>query len=320
MAAFSPVLTPETHRPHRLHGADRIWGETNCYVDLWIEMLHARKLVPEAALGFTAALDFEGDQFTFFKFPSVDIERLYGLKVLELALYDSLEAHVIEQLRQGRVVLVEVDGYHLPDTQGLSYRVEHTKTTIGIASFDAVRRRMAYFHNAGFFAVAGPECNALLAGDTTGEARLFPYAEFVKDSGKALPAPALREAARELTRGHIAARPNDNPVRRFQQRVCSEGEALVARAPAFFHKYTFNTLRQLGASFELLAAHLAWLEVGNAAAIADCLALAEGAKTLQFQLARAFSRRRAQGLDVPLGPLADAYDRLFGELDTAFHA
>ena len=27
--------------PHRLHGPDRMWPETNCYVDLWIELLHA---------------------------------------------------------------------------------------------------------------------------------------------------------------------------------------------------------------------------------------------------------------------------------------
>ena len=37
------------------------------------------------ALGFTAAQDFEGDQFTFTKFPLEDLETLFGLKATELA-------------------------------------------------------------------------------------------------------------------------------------------------------------------------------------------------------------------------------------------
>ena len=32
---------PGTYRRHAIHGEDRIWAETNCYVDLWIELLHA---------------------------------------------------------------------------------------------------------------------------------------------------------------------------------------------------------------------------------------------------------------------------------------
>ena len=63
---------------HPLHDADREWPETNCYVDLWIELLHARGLEPEAMLGFTLRQDFEGDQFTFFKPPLADLEALYG--------------------------------------------------------------------------------------------------------------------------------------------------------------------------------------------------------------------------------------------------
>ena len=36
--------------PHALHQGERVWQETNCYVDLWIELLHGFGLDPRAAL------------------------------------------------------------------------------------------------------------------------------------------------------------------------------------------------------------------------------------------------------------------------------
>ena len=38
---------------HPLHQGERVWLETNCYVDLWIELLHDFGFDPRAALGFT---------------------------------------------------------------------------------------------------------------------------------------------------------------------------------------------------------------------------------------------------------------------------
>ena len=84
-----------------LHQGERVWQETNCYVDLWIELLHGFGLDPRAALGFTVTQDFEGDQFTFFKFPLEDLDRLYGTQVQELAIYDSLETRVLAQTLRG---------------------------------------------------------------------------------------------------------------------------------------------------------------------------------------------------------------------------
>ena len=48
------------------------------------------------ALAFTVAQDYEGDQFTFFKFPPADLARLYGVEILELAIFDQLEDHVAD--------------------------------------------------------------------------------------------------------------------------------------------------------------------------------------------------------------------------------
>ena len=47
---------------HPLHAPERIWPETNCYADLWIELLHAQGMDPHAMLPFVFALDFEGDE------------------------------------------------------------------------------------------------------------------------------------------------------------------------------------------------------------------------------------------------------------------
>ncbi len=78
MPMVFPGLDPETYSVHALHSQERMWPETNCYVDLWIEVLNALGLAPEAMLGFTLTQDFEGDQFTFFKVPLEDLEALYG--------------------------------------------------------------------------------------------------------------------------------------------------------------------------------------------------------------------------------------------------
>jgi hypothetical protein len=50
---------------HTLHAENRVWVEKNCYVDIWIEVIHAIGCEPMAIAPFVVALDFEGDQWTF---------------------------------------------------------------------------------------------------------------------------------------------------------------------------------------------------------------------------------------------------------------
>ena len=76
-------LDPQTYQRHSIHSDERIWAETNCYVDVWIELLHALRYEPLAAMPFTFAIDFEGDQWTFFKFPLMDLTELFGIDVQE---------------------------------------------------------------------------------------------------------------------------------------------------------------------------------------------------------------------------------------------
>ncbi|MCJ2009429.1 DUF1839 family protein [Methylobacterium sp. J-092] len=313
--ARAPDAAPEP-APHPLHAPARAWPETNCYVDLWIELLHARGLEPEGMLGFTLRQDFEGDQFTFFKPAMADIEALYGLRLEELAVYDGLERHASVQVARGCPVLVEVDAIHLPDTAGTTYGREHAKTTIAILGLDPRRRTLDYLHNAGRFQLAADDYDGIF-----GPALLAPYAEFVKVVAPPLPPRALRAAARTLLCGHRTRAPRTNPVRAFQAALEQTGEALVLQPLSVFHRYAFNTTRQLGANFELLGSHLAWLD---AAGLADLATAAEAAtrlaqetKAFQFQLARAFGRRNAAPLAAALERPAASYDAVFSALDRA---
>jgi Domain of unknown function (DUF1839) len=288
-------LDAASYQSHALHRGERAWLETNCYVDLWIEVLHAHGLDPHAGLGFTVAADFEGDQWLFFKQPTHDLALLYGVDVQELNIWRSLAEHVTMQLSRGRLVLVEVDAFHLPDTAGVSYRSVHTKTTIGIESFDAQQRTLCYFHNAGYFALAGEDFDALFGPPSRADA-LVPYTEFARiERERALSGEALVEAARSLLRKHIARMPAHDPIAAFRERFEVDLAWLSEQPQATFHVYAFSTLRQLGACYELAGSHLRWLgERGHGSdtpaltAAADAFdALGSEAKTLQFKAARA---------------------------------
>ena len=305
-----PGLSPERHVAHPLHMQERDWPETNCYVDVWIEILQAIGAEPLSALGFTAAQDFEGDHFTFAKFPLEDLREQFGLEVGELALYDTLETHIVEQSRRGRMVLVEVDGYHLPDTLGVSYRLDHTKTSIAVNRIDPAARELDYFHNRGVHGLAGEDYEALMR--LGGGGSLFPYAEFIKLDRRRDAAP---EVARDILRRHVARRPTSNPVAAWRERVREQLEAVAGRDNACLHRYAFNTARQLGMNFELLGCHLDWMERaglgGSPLASEACRALSAGAKATQFQLARAAARRRFDLIEKSLDPLVSSYERIF---------
>lgn len=325
MKGAIPGLSPLGYRPHRLHDAERRWPQTNCYVDLLIEVMHATGHDPVAALGFAIAQDFEGDQFTFFKFPTGDLQRLAGLDIQELAIFDRLEDHFLVQIERGRLPLVELDAFFLPDTAGITYRSGHSKTTVGINALDPVARRMHYFHNDGFFALEGEDYEGLFGqwkDAAPGGLPLFPYAEFVKFG-----APDRKDAtatALDLMRTHLARRPTRNPLAAYAEAFEHHARALAGRPPEYFHTYAFNTLRQVGANFELLASHLDWLgpraRIDLDAPARAAERIADGAKAIQFKLARAMARQRFDGLAEGIAPLAEAYDTVTAALEIRLSA
>ena len=148
-AKLVPALDPATYQRSTLHGEDRSWPETNCYMDLWIETLHGLGHDPVAGLGVCAEIDLEGDQWTFFKYPIADLEELYGLDMMELNVWRSLVDQCAEQCAMNRAVVVELDSFFLPDTAGVAYQREHVKSSVTVESIDTEARSMCYFHNAG---------------------------------------------------------------------------------------------------------------------------------------------------------------------------
>jgi len=304
-------LTAASYVPHALHRGDRAWPETNCYADLWIEVLHAAGLEPLASLAFTLAVDFEGDQWTFFKPSHAELERLYGLDVQELNLWRPLEAHALEQLGRGNLVLAEMDAFHLPDTAGTDYRRQHTKTTVAIHHLDPEGRRLGYFHNAGAFELAGEDYDALFR-HTPAAGTLPTYVEFVKLARKARhPDARLHAEALALLAHHVARAPVTNPFEAFGVRFLADVELLKSGALPDYHLYAFATLRQVGAAFELAAYFLRWLEAGGASGLTASAerfhVISQTSKSMVLKLARAVTTRRAVDFAPMLSELALAW-------------
>lgn len=306
-------LDPAAYEPHALHGPGRTYRETNCYADILIELLHARGLEPLAAMGFTVRTDFEGDQWTFFKPPPQDLERLFAVDIHEMQPYRALPDQIEEQLAAGRTMIVELDAWYLPDTRGTSYRAEHVKTSAAMEAIDRRGERLRYFHNAGLYELDGEDYRgAFRLGGTTADDVLAPYTELVRfDAGEALTGAQLREAAAGLLREHLARRPAANPFLRFGDQLAEDLPALVEGDAATYHAYAFATARMVGSAFEICAAHADWL-LGSEGepAVAAMQEIVDGSKLLSFKLAR----RRAFDPRPTVEALAGAWERAMERL------
>ena len=313
-------LDPATYVRHMLHGDARAWIEKNCYVDVWIEALHAQRLEPMAMLPFTMAVDWEGDQWTFFKPPHGDLQALYGVDVQELNVWRSLVHHAVHHLQEGKLVFTEADAFFLPDTQGTDYRAQHTKTTIVIETIDVEARRLGYFHNAGYYALEGADFVGLFRLDKAPDPTFMPfYAEFARiDRVQRLEPRALAARSVGLLRTHLARRPAENPVARFKPRFVSDVEWLKNEGLPLYHGYAFASLRQCGASFELGALYLRWLEehgetgLGRAAEELD--RISSSAKALILKTARAVNTKKPVDFAPILDGMAASWDAAMGVL------
>jgi hypothetical protein len=314
-AATLAALTPDRYTPHALHANDRDWPETNCYVDVWIELLASLGLEVPACFGFPIASDFEGDQWTFFKPPHGDLEQLYGIRVEELTLWRPLVEQMQLQVEMGRVPLVEVDAYWLPDACGTDYRRQHAKTTIGITAVDPARGRLHDFHNRGLHALDGEDFTALFRlGADPADDHLPPYCEVAKlDACERLDDTLLRARATELLRRHAARRPPANPVRTYARRFEEHVALVLGGDLARFHAYGFASVRQLGAAFELLRAHLVWLDAGRDGGLARAAVrfadLSRVAKALLLKLARVASTGKPRDFSASFAEMAEAWER-----------
>ncbi len=307
-------LDPAAYQRHAIHLEGRAWAETNCYSDVIIELLHGFGHEPVAALAFTLAIDFEGDQWTFFKFPHADLLDLYGFEIQELAVWRPLADHIAEMIAARRPVLVELDSYFLPDTVGSAYRLKHTKSTVAVNAIDNAGRRLGYFHNQGYCSLEAQDFVDILQLDGLVHERMLPpYFEYVKIHPQlAAPTRAARlERSLAALRRQLALAPRDNPFLRFQARFAADLEWLIGADIEMFHAYSFATLRQFGACYELSETYLRWLGSEGVKGLEDVAdhfqRISHAAKTYQFNLARSVARRRALDLN-PLADMAQSWE------------
>ena len=95
-------LDPAAYVTHPIHGDERTYSETNCYVDCLVEMVHAAGLEPDAMMAGAVAADFELDQWTFFKPSPDDLFRLYGIDLHEVQPYRGFPTLIATRLAAGR--------------------------------------------------------------------------------------------------------------------------------------------------------------------------------------------------------------------------
>ena len=284
-------LDPATYTASSLHHPDRTFRETNCYVDVWIELLHALGIDPASAMAFVCTVDFEGDQWTFFKPPPEDLERLYGIDVHEMQLYRPTVDHVVEQLAAGRTIIIEADSFYMPDRAATSYRSAHVKSSIAVEAIDPAEERLRYFHGPGYYELSGEDYRGVFRlGRPFSDDVLPPYCEVVRfDKGPRLAGQDLRRAAREALARQLERRPKRNPWLAFGERLSRDLPNLLAGDEASYHAYAFATIRQCGSAFETAQSFVEWLTESdptpNSAGEAFARQVA-GAKMLLLKLAR----------------------------------
>ena len=280
---------PATYRPHLIHTGERNYIETNCFTDIISELMHARGDEPLATFGSFVRMEFENDQWTFFKPLAIDMELLFGIDVHEIQPYRPIARQVAEQLAQDRTMTIELDAWYLPDTAATSYRNAHVKTGVIAEAIDLVDERFRYFHNASLYELAGEDFRGAFRTETgwAGDV-LPPYTELIRfDAGPRLQGEELRAAAVELLRGHLDHVPATNPFDRFHARLAADLPDLLAGDEARYHAFTFATFRMAGAGFELLGSHVDWAFGDAGARASQAMArIVEGCKALGFKLAR----------------------------------
>ncbi|MGH2850636.1 MAG: DUF1839 family protein [Solirubrobacteraceae bacterium] len=307
-------LDTATYQPHAVHGAGRTYLETNCYMDIMIELLHAHGDEPLAALGCLVRTDFEGDQWTFFKPSPEDLESLFGIDIHEMQPYRPLPIQAAEQIDNGCTIVVELDSWFLPDTASTAYRRDHVKSSVIPESIDLDRGWMRYFHNAGLYELDGEDYLGLFHLDRMPAPEVLPpYTELVRfDSGPRLSGAELRDGARASLRRHLAHRPQSDPFERFAARLLDDLPSLLEGDLEAYHAYAFATVRMVGAAFELAAAQAEWLLEERAEPVTESMrTIVDGCKVLGFRLAR----RREFDPQPVITSLSEAWGRAMTSLE-----
>jgi len=155
------------------------------------------------------------------------------------------------------------------------------------------------------------------------ERMLPPYIEFVKKLPhfQPLSASQLVDASLVLLKKHLQRIPEKNPFFSFKEKFNRDLDWLLEADIDVFHAYSFATLRQYGACFELAETYLSWLTQRGVdqldVATAAFQQISQTTKAFQFQLARSMARKKPLDLS-PLDAMAAAWDKATGVLTQRF--
>ena len=313
-------MVVEGYASHSFHAADRAWPETNCYVDVWIELLHSLGLEVAPLFPFTLASDFEGDQWTFYKPSHRDLFDLYGIEVEEMTVWKELTSHCHEQVLRERIPMVEMDSFYLPDTRGRGYRDWHAKTTIGITQIDPTRETLVYFHNRGLFELEGADFRGLFRIDPApSPSDLPPYGEIVKlDRLRRPDRSDLSKLTVDLVRMYVGRRPTTNPIHRFAEVVDEHLSQLLDGRSDSYDDYAFATIRQCGSCFGFSADSLNWLAQEDerwSGAAEPFARISSTASMLVMKMARIVHSGRLRSLQDSFAEMAEAWDEGMEDLE-----
>ncbi len=306
---------------HWVHGEESDWSNTNCYLDVWMNVLDSLGLDPIPAFASAISAEFVGDQWEFLKVRSEDLETLYGIRFGEYDTWRPLHEHLAGQLASGNLAIVEVDAFYLPDTVGVSYREEHTKTSIAPVLLDQDAHRLVYFHNGGLHELFKEDYDNTVGAASEQGFVPRPYVDLIRLDGlQRFDAGRFPAAAQQVLKAHLRRIGNSSqqhPMVQLTDYVLSQREVLAESGMAHFHQFSFATTRQAGLSAMFASEVAQWfadaetrpevaLPLGQAAqAFAEA---SSTAKRLQFQLARVAAGRRPD-LQPTTEALNEAWDR-----------
>jgi hypothetical protein len=148
------------------------------------------------------------------------------------------------------------------------------------------------------------------------------FAEFINVERLVRRQPSeLAELSIGLLKRYLARRPRTNPIARFGESLADWLPRLREQGMDQYHLWAFGSVRQIGASLELLAGNLQWLNqlgVLNCGPSVDSLqSISSGCKTLILKGARAVATGRSSGLAEACKDMAAAWDAAVGQLDSA---
>lgn len=299
MKSMYPGLSMEGFVQHPLHRQDSLWSNTNCYMDVWIELLHGMGRRPEPLFAAAVAAETQVEQFEFLKVDHRDLEQVHGIRVGEYDVWTTLLEHVTTHMQAGNVIIVEADAHWLPDTRGISYGIEHTKTSIVPVHVDARNKHLVYLHNEGLHELRGDDFDYVLGEQRSQGIVPAPYMELVRlDRLNAPDDDLAREHTIRLLKYHAGRSPVTNPVADLMDVLRSRYQWLATAGMDGYHALCFETTRQLGVVALLAAEAVRFSQVDHLQPAAEAyLDVSKEAKALQFQLARVARGRQPAAVE-----------------------